>query len=69
MQEMRNAVIPQSTKSIVEITLSSKTATESQPSLDEGEANLEKEIPVSEDSKSCNESIRGISKELADAMS
>ncbi|KAL3340850.1 hypothetical protein AABB24_029143 [Solanum stoloniferum] len=69
VQEMRNAVIPQSTKSIVEITLSSKTATESQPSPDDGEANLEKEIPVSEDNKSCNESIHGISKELANAMS
>ncbi|WMV26627.1 hypothetical protein MTR67_020012 [Solanum verrucosum] len=69
VQEMRNAVIPQSTKSIVEITLSSKTATESQQSLDDGEANLEKEIPISEDSKSCNESIHGISKTLADAMS
>ncbi|XP_060199802.1 filament-like plant protein 4 isoform X2 [Lycium barbarum] len=47
VQEMRNAAIPQST--------------ESQPSLDDGEANLEKDIPVSQDS--------GISKELADAMS
>ncbi|KAL3354107.1 hypothetical protein AABB24_018654 [Solanum stoloniferum] len=46
VQEMRNAVVPQSTKSIVEITLSLKTGTESQPSLDDGEANLEKEIPV-----------------------
>ncbi|KAH0695247.1 hypothetical protein KY285_022344 [Solanum tuberosum] len=59
VQEMRNAVILQSTKSIVEITLSSKTATESQSSLDDGEANLDKEIPVSEDIKSCNESIMG----------
>ncbi|KAM3304566.1 filament-like plant protein 4 [Capsicum chacoense] len=69
VQEMRNAVGPQSITSIVETTLSSKTATESQSSLDDGEAILEKEIPVSEDSKSCNESVHGISKELADAMS
>uniref|UniRef100_M1CBA5 Myosin heavy chain, striated muscle n=1 Tax=Solanum tuberosum TaxID=4113 RepID=M1CBA5_SOLTU len=61
VQEMRNAVILQSTKSIVEITLSSKTATESQSSLDDGEANLDKEIPVSEDIKSCNESIMVLS--------
>ncbi|KAK4722136.1 hypothetical protein R3W88_012369 [Solanum pinnatisectum] len=67
VQEMRNTVIPQSTKSIVEITLSSRSH---RPiSLDDGESNLEKEIPVSEDSKSCNESIHGISKTLVDVMS
>ncbi|MCE3214954.1 hypothetical protein HAX54_000365 [Datura stramonium] len=68
-RKCNNAVLPQSTTSIVETTLSSKTATESQPSLDDGETNIEKEIPVSEDSKSCNESVHGISKELIDAMS
>ncbi|KAK4351893.1 hypothetical protein RND71_027411 [Anisodus tanguticus] len=46
---------------VQEMRSASKTATESQPSLDDSEANLEKEIPVSQDS--------GISKELADAMS
>ncbi|CAN4093960.1 unnamed protein product [Withania somnifera] len=68
VQEMCNAVVPQST-SIVESTLPSKTASESHPFLDDGEANIEKDIPVLEDSKSCNESVHGISKELADAMS
>nr|XP_016453170.1 PREDICTED: filament-like plant protein 4 isoform X2 [Nicotiana tabacum] len=69
VQEMGDTMLPQSAMSIVETTICSDTATESQPSRDDGEANIEKEIPVSHDSKPCDETVNGISKELADAIS
>ncbi|OIT36772.1 PREDICTED: filament-like plant protein 4 [Nicotiana attenuata] len=69
LQEMGDTILPQSATSTVETTIFSDTATESQPSHDDGEANIEKEIPVSQYSKPCDETVNGISKELADAMS
>ncbi|XP_009590331.1 filament-like plant protein 4 [Nicotiana tomentosiformis] len=69
VQEVHDSIRPQSARSIVKTTVSSETASESQLSLDDPRANVEKDIHVSQDSKSCNGTVQGISKELADAMS